>query len=134
MVFHILGLKEKYIIFYKNSMHRCALLFNSDTKIEGLSYFNLNDYNVTAKLYKFNNDYYMIVEGESVQIEEIIKIIENNKTINTFELISYHPVESKLLDFSNYQILDIDNKDDYYHIKMIYNIKDNIRIASLTKA
>lgn len=115
-------------------MHRCALLFNSDTKIDGLSYFNLNNYDVIAKLYKFNNDYYMIMEGESSPIEEIIKIIENNKIINTFEVISYHQVENKLLNYSNYQQLDIDNRDDYLYIKMIYDVKDNIRATSLAKA
>lgn len=115
-------------------MHRCSVFFNSDIDINGLSYFNLNDYDVIAKLYKFNNDHYMIIEGDSIQIEEIIKLIENNKIVNTFELISYHPVESKLLDFSDYQILDIDNRDDYSYIRMICDVKDNIRTVSVKKA
>ena len=113
-------------------MHRCALLFSSNIKLNGLDYFNLGDYDVIVKLYKLNNDYYMIIEGNSIQIEEIIKLVENNKVINTFELISYHSVESKLLQSSSsYQKLDIDNRDDYPYIKMIYDVKDNIRTTSL---
>ena len=114
-------------------MYRCAVLFNSDVEIKGLYYFNLNEYNVITKMYKFYNDYYIIIEGKSVQIEEIIKLIEGDMAVKTFELISYHPVESKLLKISNYQILDIENRDDYQLIKMIYDVKDNIRVASLSK-
>lgn len=111
-------------------MYRCALLFNSDIEINGLSYFNLNKYDLITKLYKFNNDYYMIIEGECSEIEEIIKMIESNEKINTFELISYHSVESSILNFSNYKILDIDNRDDYSYIKMIYQVKDNLRSSN----
>lgn len=111
-------------------MYRCAVLFNSDVNIEGFNYFNLNDYNVIIKMYKLHNDYYIIIEGESFKIEEIIKLIEDDISVKTFELISYHPVESKLLDKSNYQILDIENSDDYKLIKMIYDVKDNIRSSA----
>jgi hypothetical protein len=111
-------------------MNRCAIFFNSDTNITELSYFNLNDYNVLVKIYKFNNDYYMIIEGKSIYIEEIIKLIENNKIISTFELISYQPIESNLLICSNFKNLDINKQDDYLYIKMIYDVKDNIRVSS----
>ena len=115
-------------------MYRCAIFFNSNINIEGLNYFNLNEFDILVKLYKFNNDYYMIIEGEEYIIEDVIKLIENNKTIDLFEIISYHPIENKLLNFSIYQKLDINNKDDYLYIKMMYDVKDNMHNTSLLKA
>lgn len=114
-------------------MYRCAVLFNSDAEINNLDYFNLNDHNITVKLYKLNNDYYLIIEGEASSIEFVIKMIEMNKVMNTFEMVTYYSIKNRLLERSVYQKLDIDNREDYPFIKMIYDVKDNIQNISSPK-
>lgn len=108
-------------------MHRCAFLFNCTKNLKDFKPIINSKLNTIGKLYRLNIDYFLIIEGEEIEIETFIKNMEGDSSVDSIQITSWHPIENRLLYQWSFQDLHIDNPDHYKWIQMIYDVKDNLR-------
>ena len=105
-------------------MIRCGVLFNSIEKINSNNYYDfINEAfikNIYCILYKFNNDYYIILEGDEENINHFISKLSASKDIYNIDIKSFLKIKTNLLKGYTFKELDLTEETDYPLIKDLY--------------
>ena len=105
-------------------MIRCGVLFNSTEKINSTNYYDfINDAfikNIYCILYKFNTDYYIILEGYQENIDDFLNKLSTSKTIYNIDIKSFLKIKEKILKGYKFKELDLTKENDYSLIKDLY--------------
>ena len=105
-------------------MIRCGVLFNSTEKINSTNYYDFINNAVInhlyCMLYKFNNDYYIIIEGEENDINKFINKLIENKDLYNIEIKSFTKIDKNLLKGYKFKELNLTEETDYSLIKDLY--------------